>query len=214
MNPWYFTGTNEELNNFLLEVFLEDEEVEQLMYSELYELETDEFSEKIESLRKEKLEVLDELNKEADLTDTAYEIAKASIDYTFYKYKENYPFKHRWKLREDNLHEISEDFYAYRNDIEYGNKNLTYLRPYYEFMKLHLGNISYMTCSDDCGKNGGAIKNQLHFNQHKLNLIDSLVGEKELRDNLFRNVAFNYLLREHDVDSNKVFIDEFQRISR
>ncbi|PIB39040.1 DUF4369 domain-containing protein [Maribacter sp. 4G9] len=208
-----FSGTNEELNNFLLEIFLEDEEVEQLMYSDLFQLEIDDFSEKVENLRKEKLEELEELNKEAKLTDTAFEIAKASINYTFYRFKEVYPFKHRGTLKEQELHEFPKSFYAYRDGIDYNNKNLIYLRPYYNFMKSHLGNLSYMTCSNSCGKQNGIAHNQLHFNQHKLALIDSLVGEKELRDNLFRNVAFNYLLREHDVDSNRVFINEFQRIS-
>ncbi|ASV32017.1 TlpA family protein disulfide reductase [Maribacter cobaltidurans] len=208
-----FSGTNEELNNFLLEIFLEDEEVEQLMYSELYALEGDDFSEKIEKLRNEKLQALEALNKEAKLSDTAYEIAKASINYTFYRFKEIYPFKHRGSLREDELHDLPSDFYAYRKGIDYNNKNLIYLRPYYDFMKSHMGNLSYMNCSHSCGKKAGTTHNQLHFNQHKLAIIDSLVGEKELKDNLFRNVAFNYLLREHDVDSNKVFIEKFQRIS-
>ena len=208
-----FSGTNEELNNFLLEIFLEDEEVEQLMYSNLFELEIDEFSDKVEELRKEKLQVLEDLNTETKLSDTAYEIAKASINYTFYRFKEVYPFKHRGRLNEEEIHKLPSTFYAYRSGIDYNNKNLIYLRPYYNFMKSHLGNLSYMTCSNSCGKKNGTAHNQLHFNQHKLAMIDSMVGEKELRDNLFRNVAFDYLLREHDADSNKIFIDEFQRIS-
>lgn len=208
-----FSGTNEELNNFLLEIFLEDEEVEQLMYSDLFELEIDEFSEKVESLRKEKIQDLKDLNSEAELSETAYEIAKASINYTFYRFKEVYPFKHKGKLKEVELHKLPPTFYAYRSGIDYNNRNLIYLRPYYDFMKSHLGNLSYMTCSKSCDASNGTAHNQLHFNQHKLALIDSLVGEKELRDNLFRNVAFDYLLREHDADSNKIFIDEFQRFS-
>jgi hypothetical protein len=45
-------------------------------------------------------------------------------------------------------------------------------------------------------------------------VIDSLVVEKELRDNLFRNVAFDYLLKEHDSPSNnKIFLDDFITVS-
>lgn len=209
-----FSGTNEDLNNFLLEVFLANEDVEQLMYSEYYELEADEFSEKIDALRKDKLQTLEELGKEKELTEMAHSIAEASINYTFYRYKEVYPFKHKGKLKEKELHDLPSNFYDYRKNVDYGDSNLTYLRPYYEFMKTHMGNLSYMTCSESCDKINGAIKNHLHFNQHKLGMIDSLIGEKELKDNLFRNVAFNYLLREHNApDSNKVFIDEFQKIS-
>ncbi len=220
LNTMYFdetlvySGTNEELNNFLLEVFLADEEVEKTMYSDYYELEAADFSEKIDQLRKEKLHTLDLLKVDAELSKTAYEIGQASINYTFYRYKEIYPFKHKRKLKEDELHNIPESFYSYRNAINYNNKNLIYLRPYYNFMKSHLGNMSYMTCSNSCGKKNGVIINQLHFNKHKLNMIDSLLTEKELRDNLFRNVAIDYLLREHDApDSSKIFIDEFQKVS-
>ncbi|HCO82566.1 MAG TPA: hypothetical protein DIT95_03410 [Arenibacter sp.] len=58
------------------------------------------------------------------------------------------------------------------------------------------------------------VKNKLHFNQHKLKLIDSLVTEKDLRDNLFRNVAMDYLINVHDTDeNNRIFIDDFHRLS-
>ncbi|MEO1012876.1 MAG: transaldolase, partial [Bacteroidota bacterium] len=54
-----------------------------------------------------------------------------------------------------------------------------------------------------------------HFNKHKLRLIDSLVEDKDLRDNLFRNVAFDYLLQVHDTEeNNREFIEEFHELSR
>ena len=209
-----FSGTNEEINNFLLENFLAYEDEEKEILANYYELEADDFSHKIDALRKNKLRALDDIKLEFGLSERAYEIAEASINYTYYRYKEIYPFKHRRKLREDKLHDLSKDFYAYRKNIDYNNKHLIYLRPYYDFMKSHFGNLSYINCSESCGKNNGIIANQLHFNQHKLKIIDSLVVEKELRDNLFRNVAINYLLKEHNApDSNKIFIDEFQKVS-
>jgi len=112
------------------------------------------------------------------------------------------------------LHELSDEFYAYRKNINYNDKNLSYLRPYYNFMKNHVGNLSYMTCKHACKDRSTLGNNQFHFNMHKLNVIDSLILEKELRDNLFRNVAFDYLLKAHDSpENNKVFIDDFQRVS-
>jgi len=44
-------------------------------------------------------------------------------------------------------------------------------------MKYHLGNLAYMQCSTQCGQeisNSDAV----HFNEHKLKLIDSLIQEK------------------------------------
>ncbi|MFS4468194.1 transaldolase [Maribacter sp. 2210JD10-5] len=209
-----FSGTNEEINNFLLELFLANEEEELDMYRTYYNLEAEAFSDQINLLRISKLKDLDNLKLESDFSEEAYNMAKASINYTYYRYSEVYPFEHKRKLRETVLHELPKDFYGYRKNISYDNKSLNYLRPYYDFMKSHLGNLSYMTCSENCGIKGKVVKNQLHFNQHKLQVIDSLVVEKELRDNLFRNVAFNYLLKEHDApENNKMFIENFQKVS-
>ena len=56
-------------------------------------------------------------------------------------------------------------------------------------------------------------KNQLHFNQHKLKLIDSLIKQNELRDNLFRNVAMDYLLKYDKEENIEIFIKEFHQLS-
>lgn len=209
-----FSGTNEDVNNFLLELFLSDEEEERNIRANYFNLESEEFSEQIAKLRNEKLLILGTIQKESSLSQKAFDIAKSSIDYTYYRYKEIYPFEHKRKLKEDVLHEVEDDFYSYRKNVNYNDKELTYLRPYYDFMKSHLGNLSYMTCKNKCKNLTDLGGNQLHFNRHKLNVIDSLVVEKDLRDNLFRNVAFNYLLKEHDSPENhSVFISDFQKVS-
>ncbi len=210
-----FSGNNEEVNNFLLELFLSDEEEEKTITKDYYNLEADEFTRIIEQFRNVKLKSLNSINKEAKLSEKAFSIAKASIDYTYYRYMEIYPFEHKRKLRESGIHDLNDDFYAYRKVINYNDKDLSYLRPYYDFMKSHLGNLTYMRCKHGCKDKVTDTKNQLHFNQHKLHIIDSLVIEKELRDNLFRNVAFHYLLKGHDSpENNKIFLDDFITVSR
>lgn len=74
--------------------------------------------------------------------------------------------------------------------------------------------MSYMDCAEECANGGGKIKSQLHYNLHKLKLIDSLVKENSLRDNLFRNVAMDYLLKVHDnKENNNSFIEDFHKRS-
>ena len=210
-----FSGSNEETNNFLLDLFLAAEEEDASMYSEHYELEPSDFLAKIESLKADKVKRLNELRTENAISEGGFEVLKGSIDYTYNRYKEIYPFQHKRRTAEDNFHNLPKNFYAYRSDLDYGNYQLTYLRPYYDFMKAHFGNLAYMTCVNDC-KNGNKGKSkQLHFNKHKLHLIDSLVVEKELRDNLFRNVAFNYLLKKKDAPENtEIFLKEFKSVSK
>lgn len=208
-----FSGKGEEINNFLIEVFLSGEEEEELVES-YYPLEPADFSYKIDSLRQLKVNLLEELKAQTELSPSSLELADASINYTSYINKEKYPFKYIKNAANRTLENIPNDFYDYRNKLDFDNKNLTYFTPYYDFMKRYFDNLAFANCSTYCDKEKKIVKNQLHFNQHKLTLIDSIVKEKKLRDNLFRNVAMTYFLKVHDnVANNKTFFDEFRQRS-
>jgi len=205
-----FSGSGSEINNFLLDLFLANEEEEQLVYSTYFLEEPEEFEARIKTLRDEKIAHLEQLKSETGLSQAEQEIAEVSINYTYYNYKEKYPFEHRKKTGKKTFHKLPESFYAYRNTIVFNSSNLNYLTPYYDFMKSHLNNLSYVGCAKMCGVENEKITNHLHFNQHKLHLIDSLIKEKELKDNLFRNVALNYLLMARDSEANnEIFFNDF-----
>ncbi|WP_297793450.1 transaldolase [uncultured Eudoraea sp.] len=207
-----FSGTNEQVNNFLVELFLASEQEEELVYS-LYGLEPKEFVYKIDSLKNLKLDALNSLSEEYELSANALEIARSGIMYNSYIAKEAYPFYHKKKKGEKAMHELPADYYNYRSEVSYDNSRLTYYRPYYNYMKYHLGNLSYMDCEKGCNTGKKMVKNHLHFNQHKLKLIDSLIKENELRDNLFRNVAMDYLLKYDTEENIEIFIKEFHQLS-
>ncbi|MGI9553175.1 MAG: transaldolase [Aurantibacter sp.] len=208
-----FSGTGEEINNFLLELFLANEDENATIYSS-FRLEPEEFTQKLDSLAAQKLEQLDNLKSEGGLTDKEVKIAKASIVYEYNSFKERYPFVHRKYTKDKKIRDLPDNFYDYRKNLSFGDSDLTYLRPYYNFMNNHFGNVSYMSCSEKCDVKNDEVKNYLHFNKHKLKLIDSIVEEKELKDNLFRKVAIDYLLKAHDTEeNNEVFIEQFHKLS-
>jgi len=209
-----FSGTGEEINNFMMEIYLANENEEKLI-TDYYSLEPKDFRRKIDSLEKLKLKLLNDLRLESKLSDKGFEMAEANIVYNYAIFKEIYPFKHKKYTKNNSVPKLSEGFYDYRKKLTYNNKDFTYLRPYYIYMVNHFGNLSYTTCSHGCNIKDNMVKNHLHFNKHKLKLIDSLVVEKELKDNLFRNVALDYLLKVHDSEeNNKIFIDVFHALSR
>ena len=219
LNTYYFdeslvfSGRGEEVNNFLIEMFLTNEKEEEMIY-DYYKLEPSDFCQKIDSLNDVKVAQLEELHVETPLSEQAYELAKAGIIYSSYMYKEPYPYYHKKKMGKKSLHDMSEDFYAYHQQVDFNNRELTYLRPYYNFMKYHVGNLSYMSCKKKCNtEDWQMVENQLHFSKHQLHMIDSLVDQKELRDNLFRNVAFYYLLKNDSESNIEVFINEFHELS-
>lgn len=208
-----FSGDGEEVNNFLIEMFLAHEKEEEIVY-DYYELEPEDFCKKVDSLSKVKVGQLQEVHEETPLSEKAYELAKAGILYNTYVYKEPYPYYHKKKMGDKSMHEMPENFYSYHDTVDFENQELAYLRPYYNFMKYHLGNLSYISCKKDCmTADKKMVKNQLHFNRHQLYMIDSLVIQEDLRDNLFRNVAFNYLLKHDSEENIEVFIKEFHELS-
>ena len=209
-----FSGSNEQVNNFMIEMFLNYEDEERLV-SSFYRLSPEAFSGKIDSLRNQKMEELESLIIGEDLSENAYAMAKASIDYNSYLYKEKYPFYHKRTNSAANIQDLGKDFYDYRKNLDFNNRNLTYFRPYYDFMLHHIGNLSYMACAENCEMENHLGKaKHLHLNKHKMVLIDSLVTEEELKNNLFRNVATDYLLKVHEVSPEATgFIEKFEEFS-
>ncbi|UII75631.1 transaldolase [Flagellimonas sp. HMM57] len=208
-----FSGKGSEINNFLLEIFLAHEKEEPLIYR-YYKLDPIAFNEKIDSLRLQKIKYLEELATDNELSEKVLAMGKASIDYNSFIHKEKYPFYHKKKTGEETIHDLNGAFYDYRKDIDLNSKDLAYFRPYFDFMKYHFGNLAYMSCLKDCGTHSKSISKHLHHNKHKLKLVDSLVKETDLRDILLRNIAMDYLLKEHSSSKeSKIFLDKFQSLS-
>ncbi|RIV49338.1 transaldolase [Flagellimonas taeanensis] len=210
-----FSGKGSEINNFMIEMYLAHEtEEENPIVQSYYLLDPEDFSKKIDSLRSIKINHLKDFARDNELSDRVMAMAEASIDYNTYISKEKYPFYHKKKTGEDTFHELDDSFYAYRKNIDLSSRDLTYYRPYFNFMKLHFGNLSYMTCLENCPTEKKAVSDHLHFNKHKLAMVDSLVKEVGLRDILFRNIAIDYLLKERNTNEEcQVFIDKFRSLS-
>ena len=208
-----FSGKGEVINTYLINLFLDAENEENLIRDSYIRMEPELFLAKMDSLRDDKLGTLEELRQEEGLSDGAYEMARASILYKNFFYRESYPFWHRKLSVDKTFHELPANFYDYREAVSYNDPELVFLRPYYEFMIYHIGNLAYMQCRGACDTQSQAIKSQLHFDKHRLKLIDSLVPQDELRDNLFRTVAFEYLLKNDSEENFEKFMADFHQLA-
>lgn len=207
-----FEGIGQEINNFLIELFLIQEHEERDVVRKFYVLEPSIFGRKIDSLNSRKMLLLNDIQAEAPLTKNAFALAKASIDYTSFLYMEKYPFRHRRSVKIDEQKQLPDNYYNYRKLIDYNNQSLTYLDAYYYFMKQHSNILTYNRCKEECPGDYDLIRNKLHFNQHKLLLIDSLVPGGLLRDNLARSAAYDYLLGNDNEENSEVFMNKFHKL--
>ncbi|HSR60937.1 MAG TPA: hypothetical protein VLL47_09290 [Robiginitalea sp.] len=208
-----FSGTGEVINNYLINLFLEAEGEESVIRDSYIPMEPGVFLVRMDSLKEAKLAGLEQLREEENMSEGAFDVARASIQYKNYYYRESYPFWHRRLSPDKTFHELPDHFYDYRASISYDDPKLVFLRPYYEFMIYHIGNLAFMGCQNSCEADSHTVKNQLHFNRHQLHLIDSLVNPGELRDNLFRTVAFEYLLKNDSEENFDKFMEDFHRMS-
>lgn len=207
-----YAGKGSALNNFMTEMYLALEREEPLIAT-YFPLDPEEFAQKIDSLRGAKVSYMKEIELDKQLSDREMAMARASIDYGTYIHMEEYPFTHRRKTGEKAIHELETPFYAYRKNIDLGNRDLFYYRPYFDFMKMHFGNLSYVHCLQGCDRDT-IVHKRLHFNRHKIAMVDSLVVAKDLRDFLFRSFTLDYLLKEHSPGpESDAFVDNFRALS-
>ena len=87
-----FSGQGEQINNFLIDYFLESEAKEGLIREYYIPLEPEAFEAKLDSLQSRDLRNLEALRSEFPITEAAYHTAHSSIVYQNYLYKEKYPF--------------------------------------------------------------------------------------------------------------------------
>ena len=200
-----FMGRGSEINNFLIDMFLTFEE-EESQVSSFYALEPIPFKYKTDSLYQLKRSELQNLITSSNLSPEAIEIANASIDFNYFSTQEIYPYAHRRRTGSETLDVLPNDFYAYRDHINFDNPRLSHYRPYYNYVVMLVNNLSYNDCLGGCQNETQETSRHYHF--HKLSLIDSLAKEKQLRDNMFRNAAYAYVFDKNN--SNKDYQEYFK----
>src|SRR5690606_18587040 len=104
------------INNFLVELFLANEEDEKTVNS-FYALDPVSFEHKVDSLTSVKKAALSKLKSQVSVSQDFQAVALASIDFNAYVFKEKYPFIHRRRVHEKNIPELPANFYDYRKHI-------------------------------------------------------------------------------------------------
>lgn len=186
-----FTGKGAKENNFLMEMYLLNEQEDSKILN-LGQKTAEEFDSIYRTLRDKKLERLKRFKLKNNTSKLFDEIAEASIIYEYYSHKELYPLAN-YKVSElDAFNNLPKDFYNYRKNIDYNNTNLKDYSPYLSFLRFHFNNLAlknHFTHSKDSLYN----KLDLHYNLDKLELIEEKISNESIKNALLINVLRQFI---------------------
>ncbi len=183
-----FSGIGSKKNNYLISLFTKYENSKKNS-SNLYKLNPEEFKRTIDSLKSDEINLLNKFSSSADLSSKLFEdIAKNTINYIFNSKVEAYRF-----IEYNNSEKkYPEHFYDFRKNINYNNSLFEEFYHYYNFLFPHFDNLAYEKFIKLYNKKSFT-KDNIDYNLIKLELIDSLVQNKEIKSRLTSFITRKFL---------------------
>lgn len=203
-----FCGRGEEKNNFLMELYLKNEEDKNKMFDILdYDLEK--FTKNIDSSYTSK-EAFYNKKKECIKWSEDFDMyAKATLDFFHYSKKEIYPMVHQMRTGENIENQLPKDFYDFRSTIDFNNAAFTNFSPFVKYLSNMMSNVA----SDEEFTNVSEIDKAFQINIKKLNIADTLFKNEKIKNIVLNNIAFTYLLEDQNIVNNKKFLDKYHSLS-
>ena len=194
-----FCGKGEEKNNFLVDMYLKSQDDRNLTFSD-FDLDEKEFSRKADSFHKELKKIYDERKEFIAWNEDFDLFARASIDFPYYTKKEFYPVAYKRRSALDKYPELPKNYYNYRNNIDFNNKELLNYSQYLRYINTLVENLS---------------KNEPfeRIDLKKLEILDSLTTNQELKNKISSTIALVYIIDKEDNAKDKVFMNKFMKIS-
>jgi len=203
-----FSGRGDKKNNFLMELYLKNEEDKSNFFSVL-DLDVADFTKNIDSsfLSKQKFYTT---HKEQINWSGEFDIyAKGMLDFYQFSKKEMYPLAHKMRTGQSVKDKLPKDFYAFRKEIDFNNLKFTDFSPFVKYLSSMLNNIA---CDKEF-QNLSDLDKSLEINIKKLNIADTLFNNAKIKNKILDNIAFNYLLEDQNIKNNKKFLDKFYQLS-
>lgn len=199
LNTWdfdeslVFSGKGSGKNEFLLNLFLRNEN-EDILMRQYFGLNEKEFSQKIGDLsNQKKLLYLEFENNNNNVSEGFTKLTNAAINYPLYRWKEVYPFYHKKVNQLSKVPEVSDSFYEFRKHVNLNEENLLSFYPYRNYVTNYLYHISYKIKEEDPSKSNITI--------NMLNSIVENVNIEGFRNSLLKNIVVDEFLKRQSTCS-------------
>ncbi len=204
-----YTGLGSKKNNYLINEYLGNENLEKKVY-EYCQLDPVVYSNKIDSLKFIKTKKLKKFQKKYDTSRLFNEIAETNNDYSYYFMKEVYPLWHYSKNKSDIYKSLPKEFYDYRKNVSYSNHHLKDNIVYNTFLRSSFNNLALEKHFEHTKNTHDYFKRMsLCYNIDRLNLIDSLVENSEIKDELLYHFTVSYLARNRESKNSSAILSSY-----
>lgn len=208
LNTWDFdeslvySGKGSAKNEFLINLFLQNEKEEKSMY-QYFSLGESDFQRKIDSLANERVSIYNEFSTtEVEISEGFKKLTSTAIHYPLYRLKEVYPYYYKRFHKLDEFPKVSDNFYDFRKKISLNEENLVSFYPYQNYVVSYLYNLSYQLQEKDHTKNNITI--------NILNSTIEHVDSEEFKNTLLRKIIVNDFLKSGSTCSiNQKTLDIF-----
>ncbi len=207
-----FSGHGAKKNNYLVNLSntLEAEFRKSFEYSRL---DPKTFQAKLDSIKDIKFTKFQSFNDKHPNSKLFKTIASSYIDYNYYTSKELYSSRHFGNNVSTDHSLFPDNFYDFRKKVDYSNKALEDFYHYNNFLFLHFNNLARDRYFETISKTQKHItqfnRQAVDFNLIKLELMDSLVTNKAMKNNLIKIVTRNFLSNSSSTKDSETIYNSF-----
>jgi hypothetical protein len=198
-NTLMFCGRGDEKNNFMMELYSKDMKLKNDLF-DVYEQPEKVFSKYIDSSNQNIKNLYNKRKAFINWSEEFDEVAKANILLNYAYKKEVFPIVHEFKTGENIKTDLPKSYYNYRKKIDVNQANLLYYSPFINYMTSMLNNIVLTKSKGDLDDMS------LENNIKKLEIVDTLIKNKHVKNLVVNNIANMYLLSDQcSINNGKFF---------
>jgi hypothetical protein len=203
-----FCGRGYEKNNFLMEMYLRNEEDKNKMF-DVFEYDVAKFNTTIDKTYKKNTTYYNEKKEEIKWNAQFDVYAKAILNFPHYTKKEIYPVIHRMRTGNDIFEKLPKDYYAFRKEVDFSNATLTDYSPFAMYLNHMLNNVSTIKYHNHFSEVDLALKTNIN----KIKIADTLIKNRKVKNIVLNDIAIKYLLEDQNMTNNNLFLDTYHKYS-
>ena len=191
-----FMGNGASKNNFLMDVFLNFEQNEDVL-NKSFNKSFGNYKNEVDSVLSVQEKKFIEFKSKVKISEFSEKMINNALLYPYMEKIQSFILRR-------NINEKLWDKILYDYKIDLNDKDLTFFKPYIDFIYLYTFNITRIENKEI---------DKIDFQIDRLNIINELISSNEIKSKLFRFLAFEVLLKNKHLNEKSKFINEFLKIS-